>query len=99
MRVERGTKIIVKAINVWRRRFTRCSSYRIQEKSDVLAVGFNKGSVSVSVVVCLLKDPKILQFRLQSLAEDILPESQCGFRANRSTQDMIFTLRQLQENH
>lgn len=40
---------------------------------------------------------KILQHRLQSLAEGILPESQCGFRTNRSTQDTILTLRQLQE--
>ena len=35
--------------------------------------------------------------RLQLLADGIYPESQCGFRANRSTVDMIFSLRQLQE--
>jgi len=28
---------------------------------------------------------------------DILPESQCGFRAGRGTMDMVFTARQLQE--
>jgi len=28
---------------------------------------------------------------------DILPESQCGLRAERSTMDMVFTARQLQE--
>ena len=35
--------------------------------------------------------------RLQKLAECVYPESQCGFRAKRSTVDMIFSLRQLQE--
>ena len=35
--------------------------------------------------------------RLQVLAEGVYPESQCGFRANRSTIDMIFFLKQLQE--
>ena len=35
--------------------------------------------------------------RLQELAERIYPESQFGFRAGRSTIDMIFSLRQLQE--
>ena len=40
---------------------------------------------------------KILLKRLQHIAEVILPESQCGFRRSRSTIDMIFILRQLQE--
>ena len=34
---------------------------------------------------------------LQMLAERVYPEAQCGFRAGRSTIDMIFSLRQLQE--
>lgn len=40
---------------------------------------------------------RVILVRLQKLAERIYPESQCGFRANRSTVDMIFSLRQLQE--
>ena len=40
---------------------------------------------------------RILLVRLQRLAERVYPESQCGFRAGRSTIDMIFSLRQLQE--
>ena len=35
--------------------------------------------------------------RLQTLASRVYPESQCGFRSGRSTTDMIFSLRQLQE--
>ena len=35
--------------------------------------------------------------KLQILAERTLPESQCGFRTGRSTIDMIFSVRQLQE--
>lgn len=34
---------------------------------------------------------QVLQERLQELAEDVLPESQCGFRKGRSCTDMIFT--------
>ena len=40
---------------------------------------------------------RVILIRLQKLAERINPESQCGFRAERSTIDMIFSLRQLQE--
>lgn len=40
---------------------------------------------------------RILLDRLLLLAEDVLPESQCGFRPSRGTIDMIFCARQLQE--
>ena len=39
----------------------------------------------------------ILNDRLKTLAEQISPETQAGFRPNRVTADMIFTVRQLQE--
>ena len=35
--------------------------------------------------------------KLHILAERTLPESQCGFRTGRSTIDMIFSVRELQE--
>ena len=35
--------------------------------------------------------------RLQRFADSVYPESQCGFRAGRSTNDMIFSVRQLQK--
>ncbi len=39
----------------------------------------------------------MLQKRPQKVAEEELPESQCGFRAQRGCSDMIFTMRQLLE--
>ena len=40
---------------------------------------------------------RVILVRLPKLAERVYPESQCGFRAERSTIDMVFSLRQLQE--
>ena len=39
----------------------------------------------------------VILVRLQKLAERVYPESQCRFRAERSTVDMVFSLLQLQE--
>lgn len=38
---------------------------------------------------------RIMQDRLQVVAESVLPESQCGFRKGRGCVDMIFAARQL----
>ena len=54
-----------------------------------------RGISLLSVVVKVFA--RVVLTRLQILAEQVYPESQCGFRANRSTVDMIFSLRQLQE--
>ena len=40
---------------------------------------------------------RIVQERLQQIAEQILPESQSGFRKGRGCIDMIFAARQLVE--
>ena len=41
---------------------------------------------------------RILLNRVSShITPEVVPETQCGFRSNRSTVDMIFCLRQLQE--
>ena len=41
---------------------------------------------------------RILLNRLSThITPEVVPETQCGFRGNRSTVDMIFCLRQLQE--
>ena len=38
---------------------------------------------------------KVLQKRLQELAEEILSDSQCDFRSGRGCVDLIFSARQL----
>ena len=49
-------------------------------------------------LLCIKVISRILLNRLiDSVAEDTLPESQCGFRRGRSTTDMVFILKQLQE--
>ena len=40
---------------------------------------------------------RVVLNKLQTLAERVYSEAQCGFRAGRLTIDMIFSLRQLQE--
>ena len=40
---------------------------------------------------------RLVQNCLQTLAEHLLPESQCGFRRGRGCNDMIFTVRQMLE--
>ncbi|XP_076036093.1 uncharacterized protein LOC143022042 [Oratosquilla oratoria] len=40
---------------------------------------------------------RVVLNRLQKLAERVYPKAQCGFRAERSTIDMVFSLKQLQE--
>ena len=40
---------------------------------------------------------RIILERLQKLAEEELPESQCGFRKSRGCSDMVFTVRQIIE--
>ena len=49
-------------------------------------------------LLCIVRKlfARVALYRLQKLAERVYPEPQCGFRSNRSTVDMIFSLRQLQ---
>ena len=52
----------------------------------------------ISLLDCVGKVfAKVIQTRLQKVVEDVLPDSQCGFRAGRGCSDMIFCARQLME--
>ena len=66
-----------------------------KKKGDKSDCGNYRGITLLSVVGKVVTH--ILNKRLIPLAEDILPESQSGFRPSRGTADMIFCARQLQE--
>ena len=67
-----------------------------KNKGDRSVCGNSRGISLLSVAGKIMA--KILLGRLiPSISEDILPETQAGFRPNRSTSDMIFVSRQLLE--
>ena len=67
----------------------------IPKKGDLSSCDNWRGISLLDVVGKMVA--RVLQERLQELAEDKLPESQCDFRKGRSCEDMIFTVRQLVE--
>ena len=68
-----------------------------KRKGNCQACDNHRGISLLSIAGKILA--RILLTRLtHHLESDHLPESQCGFRKNRGTLDMIFAARQLQEN-
>ena len=68
---------------------------RIFRKGEKTKCGNYRGISLLSIAGKILA--RILACRLTPIAEEILPESQCGFRPARGTVDMIFSARQIQE--
>ena len=67
-----------------------------KKKGDKSVLDNYRGISLLSIAGKLLA--RVLLNRLaQHLVDNIVPESQCGFRQNRGTIDMIFAVRQLQE--
>ena len=67
-----------------------------KRKGDKADCGNSRGISLLSVAGKVLA--RVMLSRLVAhISENILPESQCGFRRDRSTSDMIFVARQVQE--
>lgn len=67
-----------------------------KNKGDRAVCGNSRGISLLSIAGKVLA--KIMLNRLvEHISEAVLPETQCGFRKNRSTTDMVFVLRQLLE--
>ena len=67
----------------------------IPKKGDLRVCDNWRGNSLLDVVGKVFA--KIVQERLQIIANKVLPESQCGFRRGRECTDMIFVARQLIE--
>ena len=67
----------------------------IPKKGDLRSCDNWRGISLLDVVGKVLA--RIVQDRLASLADQVLPESQCGFRKGRGCVDMIFAARQMIE--
>jgi hypothetical protein len=65
------------------------------KKGDKIECSNNRAITLLNVTYKVLSG--ILHNRLAKYAEEILGEYQCGFRADRSTIDHIFAIRQTQE--
>ncbi|KAM9342428.1 immunoglobulin-like and fibronectin type III domain-containing protein 1 [Pholidichthys leucotaenia] len=66
-----------------------------KRKGDRADCGNHWGISLLAIVGKVLA--KIILNRFKIIFEQVLPESQCGFRTGRSNSNMIFTLQQLQE--
>ena len=72
------------------------SMVTIYKKSDRTDYGNYRGISLLSIAGKIFA--RILLNRLSThITPEVVPETQCGFKGNRSTVDMIFCLRQLQE--
>ena len=67
----------------------------VKEPLVTLIDGNYRGISLLSIAGKILA--RILLNRILPLAEEVLPESQCGFRPTRGTTDMVFVARLLQE--
>ena len=67
----------------------------LPKKGDLTQCDNWRGVSLLNVVAKVFS--KVIQVRLQRVAEEMLPDSQCGFRAGRGCADMIFCARQLVE--
>ena len=73
----------------------QCTLIPVPKKGDLKKRENWRGIALLDVVSKVVA--RILQERLQRLAEDELLESQCGFRKGKGCMDMIFTIHQLVE--
>ena len=87
---------------VWRdeeapQEFKDASIVPIYKKKGDRAECGNYRGISLLAIAGKILTRILFSRLLKTVANDVLPEAQCGFRPKRGTSDMIFAARQLQE--
>ena len=75
-------------------------THRSSHDTRTRVIGMTAATTAISPSLALLARPaftNVVLKRVQNLDEPLYPEAQCGFRATRSTVNMVFAVRQLQE--
>ena len=97
------TKSLVKLFNnIWNSRavpqeFKDATIVHIYKRKGDKSICDNHRGISLLCIAGKILTRILLNRLSIDLADNVLPESQCGFRAQRSTIDMIFAARQVQE--
>ena len=97
------TKSLVKLFNnIWDRRavpqeFKDATIVHIYKMKGDKSICDNHRGIYLLCIAGKILTRILLNWLSLHLADNVLPESQCGFRAQRSTIDMIFAARQVQE--
>ena len=68
-----------------------------KRKGDRACCDNHRGVTLLSIASKVLARVLLNRLTEHVFSNDIIPDSQCGFRKGRGTSDMIFTIRQLQE--
>ena len=79
----------------WEKKANEIETYAATKNSKNV-LQRHQGSLFLSVIGKILARA-ILNCLITNITEENLPEAQCGFRPNRNTTDMIFSVRRVQE--
>ena len=77
--------------------FKDASLVHIYKRKGDRAICDNHRGISLLCIAGKILARIMLNLLAHHIADIVLPESQCGFRAGRGTTDMIFAMRQIQE--
>ena len=101
-----GAHMITKLTKLFACFWKKCDVPQELKDASIIHLYKNKGNrsscdnhrgISLLSIAGKILARVILNRLIEDIVDEVYPESQCGFRSGRSTTDMIFAMRQLQE--